>query len=113
MNDGGANTLRPRNKKGRKKSARLLLRFALLLLADADLEVRLLGFLESLVVVARDSVVQIVVDVSALGQDRHQGEALFAFGTKRAEPFYVGNCHNVLRIACECCFGAATGLVSK
>src|ERR1051326_5004747 len=112
MNDGGANTLRPRNKKGRKKSARLLLRFALLLLADADLEVRLLGFLESLVVVARDCVVQIVIYVSALGQNRHQGEALFAFGTKRAEPFDVGNCHNDSRIPCGLYF-CATGLVSE
>ncbi len=77
---------------------RELFRFFLLLLADADLEVLLFGFLERLMIVARDSIGKIVFHAGALGKDHHHGEVFIAFRAEGAEPFDVGNCHNPLRI---------------
>ena len=76
-----------------------LLRLLLLLLADADLEVLLLGFLVRLMIVPRDGVAQIGIHVGVLRKNRHNREALFAFRTERAETFDVGNCHDNLRIS--------------
>jgi hypothetical protein len=73
-----------------------LLRFLLLLLADADLEVLKLGFLERFVIVARHDVVEIGVHVGILGQDRHYREALVAGGAKWAKALNVGDCHTFL-----------------
>src|SRR5438105_4451411 len=77
----------------RCKRRRGLLRLALLLLSDADLEVLLLGFLEGLVIVARDSIGQIRTDVRAARKNDHDREVLIASGAVRAEAFDVRNCH--------------------
>ena len=77
---------------------RELFRFFLLLLADADLEVLLFGFLERLVIVARDSIVQKVIHAGALGKDHHHGEILVALRAEGAKPLDVGDCHNHSRI---------------
>ena len=74
-------------------SERELLRLLLLLLSDADLEVLLLGFLECLVVVPRDRIAQIGVDIGVLGQDGHNREALVASRAERPEALYVRDCH--------------------
>lgn len=70
-----------------------LLRFLLLLLADADFEVLLLCVLERLMIVARHDVRQVLVNVGILGQDRHHGEAFVAGRAEWAETLDVGNCH--------------------
>src|ERR1035438_8686789 len=78
---------------------RELFRFFLLLLADADLEVQLLGFEKRLVIVARDSISQKVLHAGALGKDHHHGEILVALRAEGSEPFDVGNGHNKFRIS--------------
>src|ERR1035438_5615893 len=93
--------------KGPKKNVALtsrrlvprLFRFFLLLLADADLEVQLLGFEKRLVIVARDSISQKVLHAGALGKDHHHGEIFVALRAEGAEPFDVGNGHNKFRIS--------------
>src|ERR1017187_494456 len=74
--------------------ARPLLRFFLFLLADADLEVQHLGFLVRLVIVTHHGIRQVLIDVRALGQDRHQRETLVAGRAKRPEPLHIRNRHN-------------------
>jgi len=54
---------------------------------------RLFGFLEGLVIVARNRIVQVRIHVSALREDDHQREALLALRTERAEAFDIGDCH--------------------
>src|ERR1700691_2879384 len=82
-----------RDRKGASAPTRELLRFLLLLLADADLESLLLGFLERLVIVTRHGIGEIPVHIGVLGQHRHDGESLVAGGAERPEPFHVWNCH--------------------
>ena len=72
-----------------------LLRFLLLLLADADLEVLQFSFLESLVIVACHDIVEIGVHVGVLRQDGHHRETLVAGWAKWAEALNVGNCHTI------------------
>jgi hypothetical protein len=76
-----------------------LLRFALLLLADADFEVQLFGFLESFVIVTRHGVAQILVHVGILGKDGHNREFFITGGTERPEPFDIGDCHDNFRLS--------------
>ena len=71
-----------------------LLGLLLLLLADADLEVRYLAFLERLVIVAPYGVRQVLIHVRILGKDGHQSEAIVAGRAKGPEPLYIGNRHN-------------------
>src|SRR5579871_6494569 len=72
-----------------------LLGFLLLLLADADLEVQLLGFLERLVIVPRHGIVQICVHIGVLRQNRHNGEVLVAGRAERPEALHIRDCHTV------------------
>src|SRR5260370_38164743 len=81
------------------RGAAVLLRPALLLLSDADLEVGLLGFLEGLVGVARHDISQVSIHVGALGLNYHHAELFIAPRPAPPEPFDVGNCHNKSRIA--------------
>lgn len=85
--------LRARCESCRRIKPRKLLRFFLLLLADADLEMLLLGFLKSLVVVTLYGAGQIRVDIGIPGQDGHNGEAFVASRAKRTKPLYVRDCH--------------------
>ena len=73
-----------------------LLRFFLLLLADADLEVLQLRFLKRLVIVARHDIGKIGVDVGVLRQDGHYRKAIVAGRAERAEALNVGDCHTFL-----------------
>jgi len=70
-----------------------LLDLLLLLLTDADLEMLLLGFLVSLVIVTCDHIFQICVDIGVLRQNRHHREILIASGAKRAKALHVWDCH--------------------
>ena len=71
-----------------------LLRLLLLLLADADLEVQYLGFLERLVIVTRHGICKVLIHVGFPGENRHQREILVASRAKGPEPFYIRNRHN-------------------
>jgi hypothetical protein len=71
-----------------------LFRLLLLLLTDAHLNVQRLGFLETFMIVARNCVRQILVDVGRLGQDHHQSEIVIAGWAEGPEPLYIRNCHN-------------------
>jgi len=62
-------------------------------LADADLERLRLGFLKRLVIVTRYRIREIGIDVSVLGQNRHDSKGLVAGGAERPKPFYIWNCH--------------------
>src|SRR5450759_1776586 len=72
---------------------RCLLRFLLLLLADADLEVCLLGFPVRLVVVPGHRIRQILVYVGIFRQHCHDRESLIARWAVRPEPFHIWDCH--------------------
>jgi len=74
---------------------RKLLRFLLLLLTDADLEVQNFGFLERLVIVACHGVRNILIDVGILGQDGHQREIIVAGRAEGPEPLHIRNCHRL------------------
>jgi len=76
-----------------------LLRLALLLLSDADLEVELFCFLERLVIVARDGVGKKLIDIGAFGQNHHDREGFVAGRTERPEPLDIGNRHNSFRLS--------------
>ena len=70
-----------------------LLRFSLLLLADADLEVQRLGLLERFVIVARHGVRQVLIHAGVLGEDGHQREIIGAGGAESTETFHIRDCH--------------------
>ena len=76
-----------------------LLRFLLLLLSDADLEVHLLGFLERLVVMPRYGIAQILIHIGAFRQNDHDCERFFALGAERPEAFDIRNRHSNLRLS--------------
>ena len=82
-----------------KKSAPILLGLFLFLLANADLEMSLLGFLKRLVIVSRHGVVQVGFDVRIPLQHSSQGKVFITDRAKRAKGFYVGNCHTIMRLA--------------
>lgn len=76
-----------------KKEIGSLLGLLLFLLADAYFEMLLLGFLESLVIMARHRVRQIGVYASVLRKDGHDCETLVARRAKRPKTFYIRDCH--------------------
>src|SRR5690349_12812608 len=49
-------------------------------------------------IVPRNGIVQISIDVGISGKNGHQREILITGRTERAEAFHVGNCHNALRL---------------
>ena len=59
----------------------------------------LLGFEERFMIVARDSVAEIVLHAGTLGKDHHHGEIFVALGAEGAKSLDVGDCHNILRIS--------------
>jgi hypothetical protein len=73
---------------------RSLLRLLLLLLTDADLEVRLLRLLIRFVIVASDGIRQIRVNIHTLRQHCHQRETLVAGRAEGTETLDIGNCHD-------------------
>ena len=75
-------------------ACRKLLRLLLLLLANADLEGRLLGFLPRLVIVPGYGVGQVRIDVGILGKHSHQRERFIAGRAKGPEPLYIRKSHN-------------------
>jgi len=78
---------------GRAVDATKLLRFLLFLLADADLEVRYLGLLKRLMIVARHGVREVLIEIGVPRKDRHQREIVVAGGAEGPEPLYIRNCH--------------------
>ena len=90
---GGVRSTKAKKTPAARLPALPLLRFLLLLLADADLEVEDLGFLKRLVIVARHGVRKILVNIDVLRQDRHQGEIVVAGRAEGPEPLYIWNCH--------------------
>jgi hypothetical protein len=73
-----------------------LLCFLLLLLADADLEMKDFRVLERLVIVARHSIGKVLVHVRVLRQNGHQSKVIVAGRAKGPEPLDVRNCHNFI-----------------
>jgi len=82
----------------RLRSAKLL-RFLLFLLADADFELLLLGFLVSFPVEPLGGLRQIFIDVDIFGEHSHEAGGHGAVGTGNAVPFHVRDGHNTTRIA--------------
>src|ERR1043166_8827551 len=87
--------------RGSRKTRAKLLRFLLLLLPDADLELLLLRFLVSLPVVPLAGVGKILVHVDILGQHGHQRRAHRSVRTGDAVPFYVRNRHYEFQVNIE------------
>ncbi len=83
----------------RTEGREALLRLALFLLADAHLEVLLLGFLERFVVVPGNSIGEVGVYAGALRQNGHQREAFIADRAEWPEPRDIRNCHTLLILA--------------
>ena len=83
------------------KTARLGVLFGsfLLLLADADFEVRQLGFLKGFVIVTLYCVFQVAVHISVGLKDHFQREAFIADRAKRAKALNVGDTHTITRLA--------------
>ena len=75
---------------------RELLRLLLLLLANADLEVRLFGLLVRFMIVPGHGVAQIGIDIGVFGQHRHHREILIAGGAERPETLHIRDCHTLL-----------------
>jgi hypothetical protein len=73
-----------------------LLGLLLFLLADADFEHLVFAFLKSLMIVARDSVLKVRIDVHVLGQDRHQSVIFVAGRAKGPKALDIRNCHRFL-----------------
>ena len=71
-----------------------LLLFNLFLLTDADLGVQGFRIGKGLMIVARDRIRQIGIDVGMLRQDRHQREGIIAGRAEGPETLYIRDCHN-------------------
>src|SRR5579863_1416202 len=84
---------------GLRATATALLRFLLLLLTDANLELLGLSFLVRFPVEALGGIREIGRDVDVLGQHRHQRSGLASIGAGDAIAFDVGDRHNVFRLA--------------
>jgi len=65
------------------------------LLADTNLEVLHLGFLERLVIVARHGIRQVLVHIAVLRQDGHNREIFVAGRAEGPETFYIRDGHNL------------------
>ena len=50
-------------------------------------------------IVARDRIRQVLVDVGVLGEDRHEGEGVVAGRAEGPEPLHVRDCHNSNSVA--------------
>lgn len=76
-----------------------LLCFLLLLLAEANLEHFLFGFLEGFVIVTRHSVFDVSVRIGVLRKDSHQSETFVANWTEWAKALHIRNRHNTFRLS--------------
>jgi len=83
----------------KRKLRAALLGSLLLLLTDTDFEVRLLGFLESLVIVARHRILQVAIHISVRLQDHLQREIVIADRAKSPKALNVRNTHTIMRLA--------------
>jgi hypothetical protein len=90
----------PKVKKGLPEQALLnldnLLGLLLFLLADADLEMRLLGFLMGLVIVPGHCVSEVRIYIGFAREHRHQGEGVVASGAIGPKTLHIGDWHTVL-----------------